>query len=119
MKKDSAKSTMLVISIGFLAIHLLFSLSWAVYVALGVGLAGIASNALSEKVEWAWMKLSRVLSYIVPSILLAAIFYLILFPLSLLSKLFTKDPLMLSNKHNSYFVSINKTFDKKGLENIW
>lgn len=119
MKKDTTTSTMLVISMGFLTIYLLFSLNWSVYVALTVGVIGVFSNSLSRKIEWLWMQLSRVLSHIVPTILLTAIFYLILFPLSLLSKLFTKDPLMLSNKHESYFVKIEKTYEKKGLENIW
>jgi hypothetical protein len=33
--------------------------------------------------------------------------------------LFTKDPLMLSSKYNSYFINLEKTFDKKGMENTW
>jgi len=119
MKRDTSKSTMLVISMGFLIIYLLFSLQWAVIVSLAVGLIGIVSSALSKKIEWAWMKLTRILSYIIPSILLGIIFYLFLFPLSLLSKLFTKDPLMLSNKYSTYFVNVEKTFDKSSMEKSW
>lgn len=119
MKKGTSKSTMLVISIGFLILYLLFSWQWAVIVSLVVGLMGIVSSALSRKIEWAWMKFAKILSYIIPSVLLAIIFYLILFPLSLISKLFTKDPLMLSSKYNTYFVNIEKSYDKRSLEKIW
>lgn len=119
MKKDTSKSTMLVISIGFLVLYMLFAWQWAVIVSLGVGLMGIISSTLSRKIEWLWMKLARILSYIIPSVLLGIIFYLILFPLSLISKIFTKDPLMLSNKHNTYFVNIEKPFDKRNMEKIW
>lgn len=119
MKKDTSKSTMLVISMGFLILYLLFSWQWAVIVSLAVGLTGIISIALSKKIEWAWMKLARFLSYVIPSILLGIIFYLILFPLSLLSKLFTKDSLMLSNKYNTYFVNVEKTFNKSSMEKLW
>ena len=119
MKNDTSKSTMLVISIGFLILYLLFSWQWAVIVSLVVGLMGIVSSALSRKIEWAWMKFAKILSYIIPSVLLAIIFYLILFPLSLISKLFTKDPLMLSSKYNTYFVNIEKSYDKRSLEKIW
>lgn len=119
MKKDTSKSTMLVISIGFLILYLIFAWQWAVIVSLVVGLMGIISSALSRKIEWVWMKLARILSYIIPSVLLGIIFYLILFPLSLISKLFTKDPLMLSSKYETFFVNIEKEFDKKSMEKIW
>lgn len=119
MKKDTSKSTILVISMGFIIIHLLFKVEWALFTALGFGMAGVISDTLSQKIEWAWMKLAHVLSKIIPTILLAAVFFLVLFPISLISKLFTKDPLMLSPKYKSYFVDINKTIDKKSMENIW
>jgi len=119
MKTDTSKSTMLVISMGFLILHLLFAWQWAVFVSLVIGLVGIMSGYLSKKIEWVWMKMAHILSYIMPSILLGIIFYLILFPISLISRLFTKDLLMLSRKHNSYFVSIEKEFDKSSMEKLW
>lgn len=104
---------------GFLVLYLLFAWQWAVIISLVVGLVGIISEALSRKIDWAWMKFARILSYIIPSILLGIIFYLILFPLSLLSKLFSKDPLMLSSKYNSYFINVEKIVDKRSLEKPW
>lgn len=59
------------------------------------------------------MIIALVLSYIVPRVLPGLIFYLILFPLSLLSKLTNKDPLMLTNRHKTYFVNMEKAFNKK------
>lgn len=119
IKADTSKATILVISMGFLIIYLIFSWQWAIYVSLVVGLTGIISPALSRLIESGWMKLARVLSYIVPTILLGIVFYLLLFPISLISKLFTKDPLMLSNKHPSYFISVDREVNKKDLEKIW
>jgi cytochrome c oxidase subunit IV len=119
MKKETSKSTVFVISMGFLVLHFIFTWHWAVIVSLAFGTAGIISDTLSRKIEWAWMKLARILSYIIPSILLGIIFYLILFPLSFISKFFTKDPLMLSKNYNTYFVKIENKFDKKNMEKIW
>jgi ABC-type dipeptide/oligopeptide/nickel transport system permease subunit len=119
MKKDTSKSTMLVISMGFLILYLLFFWQWAVITSLIVGIVGIISGTLSRIIEKWWMELARILSYIIPSILLGIVFYLFLFPISLISKLFTKDPLMLSNKYKTYFVTINKEVDKKSFEKIW
>jgi hypothetical protein len=125
-KTDTSKSTILIISMGFLALYVFSLLKWpdhpwiwALYISLGVGIIGALSTYLGEKIEWVWMKLSKLLSYIVPNVLLSLVFYLFLFPISLLSKLFSKDPLMLSKKHPTYFININKEPDKKSFERIF
>ncbi len=104
---------------GFLVVHLVYSWQWAVIVSLVVGIVGVVSPFLSRKIEWAWMKLAKVLGYIVPNILLSVVFFFVLFPISLLSKIFTKDPLMLSKNKETYFVDINKEMDKKNIEKTW
>ena len=119
MKNDNSKSTMLVISIGFLLLYIIFSWQWALYISLIIGIFGITSSYLSRKIEWIWMKLAKLLGYIVPNILLIIVFYLFLFPISLLSKIFNKDPLMLSKKYGSYFIDVNRKTDKKSFEKIW
>ena len=119
MKKDSSASTLLVISMGFLALHMIFDWHWTLYTSLSVGLIGIFSSWLSTKIEWLWMKLAKVLSFIVPNILLSIVFFLFLFPIALLSRLFSKDPLMLSSKYDSYFVEVKKKFSKEDFKKIW
>jgi fluoride ion exporter CrcB/FEX len=119
MEKDTSHSTILVISTGFLILYFVFSWHWAIVVSLILGVAGALSTFMSKKIEWVWMKLSQLLGYIVPNILLSIVFYLFLFPISVLSKLFTKDPLMLSKKYESYFVDIHKDADKESFEKIW
>ncbi len=119
MKNDTSKSTILVISMGFLILYLLFLWQWAIYISLAIGLIGIVSTYLSKKIEWAWMKLSELLGYIVPNLLLSIVFFLFLLPISLLSKLFTKDPLKLSGKYKTYFIDITGEIDKKSFEKTW
>lgn len=119
MKKDTSKSTMLIISMGFLAIYLIKDWRWAVIVSLSAGIIGIVSPFLSRKIEWAWMKLGKLLGYIVPNILMSLVFYLVLLPVSLLSKIFRKDPLMLSKDHETYFVDVEKKTDRADFEKIW
>jgi len=119
MKSDTSRSTILVISMGFLVLHLFFAWQWAGIVALIVGAVGIVSKFLSKKIEGGWMKLSKFMGYIISNILLSIVFFLFLFPISLLSKLFRKDPLMLSQEYSTYFIDINKEMDKKSFEKIW
>lgn len=119
MKTNTSKSTILVISMGFLILHLTFSWKWAIIVSLIVGVIGILSSYLSSKIEWAWMKLAKLLGYIVPNVLLCIVFYFILYPISLLSRLFNKDPLMLSKEYSTYFIDIKTEIDKNSFEKIW
>ena len=119
MKEDTSKSTILVISMGFLVLYVIFSWQWAVFTSLIVGAGGAISRSFSRFIEKAWMKLALVLSYIIPTVLLAIIFYFILFPVSIISKIFTNDPLMLSKKYDSYFVDVDKEIDKESFEKIW
>ena len=119
MKSDTSKSTILVISMGFLILYLVFAWQWAVLVSLTVGVVGALSGYLSQKIEWVWMKIAQLLGYIIPNILLTLMFFLFLYPIALLSKLFSKDPLMLSDQYKTYFIDINKEIDKKSFEKTW
>ena len=119
MKPDTSKSTVLVICMGFLALYLGFHWKWAIYTSLGVGVLAIASSFLSRKIEWGWNKLSKILGYIVPNILLSIVFFVFLFPISLISKLFHKDTLMLSRKYKTYYIEVNKEMDKASFEKTW
>jgi len=119
MITNTSKSTILVLSTGFLFLYFLFSWQWAVIISLIVGVIGITSPYLSKKIEQGWLKLSQFLGYIIPNILLSIVFFLFLFPISLLSKIFRKDPLMLSKKYDTYFIDINKEMYKKSFKKTW
>ena len=114
-----SKSSILIICIGFLIVHLAFKQEWALYVSVTVGILAVVSNYLSLQIEWIWLKIGLVLSYIVPNILLSLVFFLFLLPLALVSKLFTKDPLMLSGNRESYFVDVSKEYDPESFKKTW
>lgn len=119
MKKESTNSTMLVISMGFLLMNLAFNWHWAAIVSFSVGLVGVFSPSISRMVEWLWLRLAEILSRIVPVILLTIVFYAVLYPISILSSLFRKDPLMLSADRKTFFVEMDKKITSKDLENTW
>ena len=119
MKADTSKSTMLIISMGLLLFYILFYWEWAIFISFIVGVIGIFSSYLSRKIEWAWMKFAKIFELIVPNVLLSIVFYLLLFPLSILTKLISKDPLMLSNEYSTYFIDIKKEIDKTSFKKLW
>src|SRR6056297_3190401 len=119
MKEKSSQSTILIISTGFLLLFLLFSMKWMVFVSIFVGLIGIFSEYLSQKVEQIWVGISKILGYIIPNILLTFIFFVILTPLSFIYKMFNKDALMLSINYDSYFLNKKGNLKKENFEKIW
>jgi hypothetical protein len=90
-----------------------------VAIATTVGVASLVSNHLANAIVWFWEKLAQVLGFINTRILLSVLFYLFLFPIAMLSRLFSKDPMQLKNPKASVFVTRNHTYTSKDLENMW
>jgi hypothetical protein len=116
---NNTSSTILTISMGFLLIHIITNWQWAIFTSISIGFAGLVSNYMSDKIERVWLKLAKILSYIVPNILLSLIFYFFLTPLAFLYRLFNKDVLKLSNKYESYFNNVNEIMDKDSFHKTW
>ena len=109
--------TVLTIVIGFGIVFLITQNKYFLYVALGIGLLGLISSFIAKQIEKLWSLLTKVLSYIVPNILLSIVFYLFLFPIALLSRLFgKKDPLKLKKSTGSTFVVDERGFEKASFE---
>jgi len=119
MTKEQNTMTMLTISTGFLLLYFIFHWNVVLLISFIIGLIGIFSSYLSAKISWLWLKLGEILGLIVPKILLAVIFFLILYPISLLSRLTKKDLLMLSKKYNSFYSDHDVKFDKAYFEKTW
>jgi hypothetical protein len=118
-KTDPVK-TVLVITTGFLIIYFITDAYWTLILAAVIGMMGVFSDYLASKINYLWMKLAWILSFIIPNILLSAIFFLILFPMSILSKVFgERDPLHLKNSSASVYKETNKKFEKKTFEQPW
>ena len=117
--KTEPTKTVLTITVGFIIVYLATDLRWALQLSLIIGLIGVFSPFLSKKIDFVWMKLAWFLGLIVPNILLSIIFYLFLFPIALLSRLFNKDNLMLQKQQKTLFRDTNRTFDKTYFEKTW
>jgi hypothetical protein len=119
-KKNHPSVTILTIVTGFLLIYFITKGSWAIDVALVIGLLSLISETLASYIEKVWMKIGWLLSLIIPNILLTLVFFFILTPIALLAKLISKkDHLSLSNPAGSLFKEKSKGFDKASFENPW
>jgi len=118
--KLKAKSTTLVIVVGFIIIYAYSKNFNFLNVSIIIGLLGVISDKASLLIDKIWFKISHILSLIIPNILLGLIFYLILFPIALLSRLFgNKDALMLINNKESFFKNRIQKFKITSFENPW
>jgi len=117
--KSNPTKTVLTITVGFLVVYLIAKWPWALTVAGVIGLAGLFSDFLAQKIEWVWMKITWILSLIVPNILMSAIFFLFLFPVALLMRLMSKKNYLQLKNADTTWISETKAFDAKSLENPW
>ena len=114
------KKTVFIIALGFAIVYITTKWSWAIIVSLIIGLVGISSDYFSKRIIFLWTKLSRLLSFIMPNVLLSIVYFLFLFPIARLSRLFgRKDILNLKNTKGSLFINRDKQFGKSSFEKLW
>ena len=118
--KSNPSLTVLTIVFGLLCFNYFFDNEIIFYVCLFLSGIGVLSYKLSIIIEKIWFQFSYILSQIIPNVLLSLIFFLILTPIALLSKLFkSKTDFNSKNNHNTTFKTQNKSFDKNSFERAW
>lgn len=119
-QKTNPALTVLTISVGFGIMHLVIDQDWPLYVSLGIGVSGLISHSIRKGIDFIWMKMALVLSFIMPNILLSLIYFIVLVPLAIVSQLFLRnDPLNLKNNSASLFKDRNHVFEKADFEKMW
>jgi hypothetical protein len=112
--------TILVIVTGLLALAWIFNTPLLGKIALGIGVVSIFIPAAAKGIEWVWFKIALGLGWVNSRILLSVIYFVFLLPIAWVSRLFTKDPLVLKkNKTGSLFTTRDHLYTGKDLENIW
>ena len=117
--KSNPDKTILVIITGLLLFYFFNNNEFLLITILVLCCIGVLSKYLSKKIEFLWFKLAYILSLIIPNIILSFIFYFFLFPIALLSRISSNDPLFLKNKIDTIYKTVNKNFDKKDFKNTW
>ncbi len=119
MTKAKIMETSLVLTTGFLLLYFLTQNKVFIYLAFIFGFIGIFIKGLARLIAIGWFKLADGLNFVVSKLILGFIFYVILFPISLLYKLSKKDKLNLKNRAKSNWIERNTTYSAADLENIW
>jgi len=117
MSEYSSKS-ILTIVIGFLVLYLFFHQPWMIYSSLAIGVSSLLFPTVAKWILKGWFGIAKVLGFINSKIILTLIYYLVLFPLSLLGRL-RSNQMMLKKRPNTYYTDRNHRYRKEDLENPW
>ena len=117
--KNKILETSLVLTTGFLLVFWLTKTEFFLYLSFAFGFIGIFIQPLARLVTILWFKLADVLNYVFSRIILGAIFFLVLFPISLMYRRTNKDKLQLKNTGSTNWFERNKKYSGADLENTW
>jgi hypothetical protein len=119
MSKKESYHIVLSIVVGLIIAYFISNWKPILIFALVIGLLGIISSKLCYAIERLWITITKTIGLILTSILLTFVYYLLLFPISVVERLFNKDALMLSRKHKSHFINSSKVYNQADFEKMW
>ena len=90
---------------------------WLIAIGLIVGAIGLTGTRLALPFYWAWLGIAFVMGNIMSRLIIALIYYLIITPMGLLSRLVGRDPLQLKKpKGESYWRDLQFPKDNEAFE---
>ena len=119
MKNQKSLETVLVLVLAQIIIFLFTRHLLWLYTGVALGVLGLFIPFLVDKIHYAWMKLAHLLGYIMSRVILTLIFFLVLLPLTLLSRFSSRNAMELKRKRTSTFKDRNYTYTRESLENVW
>jgi hypothetical protein len=118
-EKVKQKETIIAIISGLVIIGWFAKVPILFPIAGAVGLIGLLSDYLTEKIHWLWMKIAHIMGFVMSKVILSIVFFLYLTPIAFLSKLGRKNILQLKRSDKSYYAERNHQYKKEDLENVW
>jgi len=89
-----------------------------IYIGFALGVFALLSNTFNYYIALMWKRLIGIVGTINAHLILSLVFFFVLFPIAGIYKLFNRDPLNLQ-KAETAFVTKDKVYESKDLENPW
>lgn len=89
--------------------------------ALALLLIGLFVRPVARLISWVWLRFSEILGAFNSRIILSLLFFLFLTPLSIIFRLFAKNPLLLKRTESSesLFLERNHKYARHDFEKMW
>lgn len=117
--KRRYQETIIVIMTGLLIFWYISHEKSLAIIAAAIGIIGAFIPPAAKMIHWAWYKLAEALGFVSSRVLLTVVFFLFLFPVALLSKIFNKDNLQLKRRPETCWKERNHTYCSEDLKNVW
>lgn len=118
-ESDKIKAQLVIVT-GLVVLYFIFKSQYFLIAAAVVGVLSIAIPVVGDLIVKVWYKIAEVLGAINGKILLSAVFFVVLFPVALISRIGKKNPLYLKKEEgDSVFVERNHKYTAKDLEQVW
>lgn len=118
MEQNIYKNILVIVS-GFYLIGWIIELEALSIAAMSIGLVSIFFEKFAKAIDWLWLKLALGLGWVNSRILLTILFYVFLFPISLLARLFNGTSMKLKNQPSSMYHERNHLYTKEDLKDMW
>lgn len=120
MSESDKIKAQLVIVTGLVVLYFIFKSQYFLIAAAIIGVLSIAIPVAGDLIVKAWYKIAEILGAINGRILLSVVFFVVLFPVAIISRLGKKNPLALKRESAaSVFVERNHKYTGKDLEQVW
>jgi hypothetical protein len=122
MSESEKSKAQLVIVTGLVVLYFVFKSRYPYFLiaAAAVGVLSIAIPGVGDLIVKGWYKIAEILGAINGRILLSAVFFLVLLPVALMSRLGKKNPLALKRESKkSVFIDRSHKYTAKDLEQVW
>jgi hypothetical protein len=117
-ENNAAAKTAITLILACLLGVLYFQIIWLIKLAVFLALLALISDTLTIYIHRGWMHLAKILGYIVPNILMGLLFYLVLTPVGLLSRI-GKNSMDIKRSNESMFKSVYRKYEASMLEKMW
>jgi len=118
--KEKTLEFFILLTILFIILFFLFKTPVMLYIGIGIGVIALLPGKLSHWGYIGWIKFSQGLAFIITHLILSIVFYLILFPISIIYRMVNKDALKLkTNTYSTLYETRSKLFTAADLENMW
>ncbi len=122
MSESEKAKAQLVIVTGLVVLYFIFKsrYPYLLIAAAAIGVICIAIPVAGDLIVKGWYKFAEVLGAINGKILLSIVFFVVLVPVAILSKMGKKNPLALKRESKkSVFIDRNHKYTSKDLEQVW
>ena len=123
LNREKELETILVLCVAFVVIYFITKQQhlYLLKLCIALGLIGMFSKYLTSKISWAWLKVGEIIGAVMSKVILSIVFFGFLFPLAILSRIFSgnKNALQLKKTGSSYYFTRNHKYEAKDLKNVW